>query len=449
MSEDAVTQVSGSEAADQHHIRSVYTGVGTLQPLSEKLVDGNASVQDEVNRMSDSTTSASGSPVADERVLGFTAPEDVHNSQTTKRKRGRDLSVNGMLPPPPKKLAGSSLSTVESTNQDEVDIIAEASGRSTSLTPDSKAQAGGIINDREGEFDGDMKETSESIAQPAAIDSEMKKAKEPRKTTYHLDWYNANNVFADSTLKSKVCASGMEEFLRWEGVDLDKEFPRKGGKYTNAQGERVARNEAMKIKVQEVQQAYIDARKAGVRTVPQGWTGKGFEHEEPSYLALAHSFPTSTPAADGAAATASNKHQRTRKLHVHIPKDEGAEIVSQARTDLHAIHRYAAEQLSKAYEKRVKGIAADEGDTTKPTISPKVDRLVFDIVDCHIRLRMVRMRQDYGADTEEDLAVIASEMHSHRAQLIVELQGSMKREKDQDPVLLACQLVLQEFPANV
>lgn len=298
-----------------------------------------------------------------------------------------------------------------------------------------------MMNDGEDDSGGGMNVNSETIIQPPAIDSETKKATKLGKTTPHLNWYEAKAVFADGTLINKICAPGMEEFLRWEGVDLDKEFPRRGGKYTNAEGERINRSTALKNKVQKMHQAYIDARSVGIRDVPQGWTGKGFEHEEPSSPA---------PASAGISATVSGKkRQSARKTRVSTPKDEGDEVVSQTRTDLQAIHRYAAEQLSKAYEQRVQDVAADEGENSKISISAKVDRLVFDIVDCHIRLRMVRMRQEHGADTEEDLAGITSEMHKRRAELIMELQHAVKWAKGQDPVLLACQLVLQEFPANV
>ncbi|KAL5415999.1 hypothetical protein PMIN04_008337 [Paraphaeosphaeria minitans] len=476
MSEDARAKASASDIAGQSHTRSISIGAGPLHMSSEQLVDGNAAARDEVGHMSNLATSTSMSLTAvNAQVLddsGFASYSDLCASRTTKRKRGCALSVDEMLPPPPKKLAGSSLSTAEPASQDGVKSIAEASVGSTSFSPstiivddddgdntsittsDGKVQVSGVPNDNEDDSDGDVQTTSETIAQSAAVDSVAKKDKKPSQTTHHLEWYTRDELYADSTLVNKICSSGMEEFLRWEGVDVDKEFPRKGGKYTNVQGERIGRSTAMKDKVQKVHQAYIDARNAGIRSVPQGWTGKGFEHERPFIPVLAHSLPTAasmSPApvsADIAAPTDGKKRQGGRKTHDTTPKDEGAEVVSQTRSKLQALRRYAAEQISKAYQKRVQDIADDEDSTSKPTISAEVDRLVFDIVDCHTRFRIVRMRQEHGADTEEDIAGITSEMHKYRAELIPALQNSVNWVKGQDSVLLACQFVLQEFSAN-
>lgn len=255
-----------------------------------------------------------------------------------------------------------------------------------------------------------------------------------------LCFFSRSNIYASVTFNPN-CA---EEFLSWESVDIDNDYPRQGKTYIDAEGKKITRSEALSNKVQIVHQEYIDARKIGTREVPQGWTGHRFEQEQSA--ALAEGDPSM---AVRAGPVGSNKPSRAPKPKATTLRNDSNDIVSQTRFKLQAIHRNAVEKISKAYEERTKDVSSDEGDGFTPTISTEVDRLVFAIVDCHTRLQLVRMRQKHATKTKEDIARIESELHKFRAELILQVQRDVNWEESQDPVLRSCQLFLEEFPARM
>jgi hypothetical protein len=105
----------------------------------------------------------------------------------------------------------------------------------------------------------------------------------------------------------------MEQFLRWEKVDVDKEIPKQRGKYMDVKGKAMTRSEALKNEVQELHQAYIYARVAGLREVPTGCTGIGFKGDELSLQAPTGSVLT-------AATSSPAPISPTKPLRLPLPK---------------------------------------------------------------------------------------------------------------------------------
>ncbi|KAJ4351523.1 uncharacterized protein N0V89_006866 [Didymosphaeria variabile] len=467
ISEKDLIPLSSSQTASHERIQSLSAGSEILQASPEKLADCMPSDRDDADGLSDLTASAP--------ITVTAAPENVHSvcdhpvpddelaaSKTANHKRIRSLSMEGeMLQPPSKKLESSSSTVSERLDKDEIGGTNDMSGPS-SVTATPEENSGGSVLGRSaadndlatndavngvdaGEDVRGIHEVSENFAQSNTADAGPTMAKKPWQRP-KLDWYNRTNVFADTTLKNKIGGLGMVQFLAWEGVDVETEFAEMGKKYKDAKGSTIARNEAMKNKAQEVHQAYIDARTAGTRQVPLGWVNRdflpGYEPSLPGSV-QAHALPPASPG-NGAATTGVKKasHSRKRQAATVANKDNG--VVLQTRKDLQAIHRQAAEQLVETYERRLQGIIVSVPEPAEPVISTAVDRLVYNILDRQMHLRLIRVVHEHRTTVEDDHADIMNEIQDYRAALATELQRTVKWETGQDPMLL----VAQEFPVD-
>lgn len=236
----------------------------------------------------------------------------------------------------------------------------------------------------------------------------------------------------------------MEEFLRLENVDIAREFPR-GTKYKDSDGNAIARSEALKNKCVELQQAFIDARNAGTRTAPKDWVWNGSRGKA---LSVAVPAAQELPAIEAGSDSSAEKTGRTPKPALFKTVGNETAIVSQLRKDLRKLHGQTANKLCKSYLVGFLDSTVDDAAPTRPIISATVDQLVFDTVKCQLQFEIIRFRIVHGTKDSTDDNHILRELHNYRAKLVTELQRIIQGEKGLDPVLVATQVVLQEFPAD-
>ncbi|KAL1593227.1 hypothetical protein SLS60_010835 [Paraconiothyrium brasiliense] len=467
-SEKDSTEIFSSSTMNDKHNYALSADIQVSQVLPEKSADDEASERDDAAGLSASIASApTALTTVHENIHSVCGPrdsdEDHAASKPPNHKRIRSLSLkDGMLQPPSKKLAGSLTAVPEPLNQVEIGSNIDPSNPSSVTATVDDDDGGRVVGGPAsgnnlatnitlngvgvGEDAGGTQASPENFAQPNMADAETEDHE-----SWQRDWYNSKKTFAHTTLMSNTGRRGMEQFLGWEDIDVEKMFPKKG-KYQDAEGNPLTRNEAMKIKVNEVHQAYIDARKAGTREVPLGWNGRDFRPGyDPSSLrgsqrntpsSQAQVLPPAGPD-DGVTTAGIKEASRSRKRQAATVVNKGNGVVSQTRSDLQAIHRQATEQLRETYKRR-QGSTVTVTDPVEPVISTAVDRLVYGIVDRQMYLRIVRMLDDNPPIVEGDYTSIMTEIHEHRAKLATELQRTVKWEKGQDPMLL----VAQEFPLD-
>jgi hypothetical protein len=297
--------------------------------------------------------------------------------------------------------------------------------------------------------------------------------KKPEKTYLQspsiASWLSQEKVYTEKTMMCKAGRKGMELFLRSQDVDVDAEYP--PGKWVfDGQGEKIARNRALMQRCQQVQGNIIAERNAdkAEKAKQAGRTSEAHdantanEAKKTNHIDAAKATPLVNISAGmmfNGMSAATPLTQNALHLHVRAPhiaiaqnpamqSDDGARAMLQTRESLRIIRARALQQIKDTRDQGLDTFAAMFfADPTNPIISTSVEQLVFNIVECELRLQgSDGMPNVQPPQSRSDLI---QTLHSYRAMLVYQLHGAVKWGQGSDPVAMAGQLVAQEFPARL
>ncbi|KAF2451655.1 hypothetical protein P171DRAFT_438349 [Karstenula rhodostoma CBS 690.94] len=266
-----------------------------------------------------------------------------------------------------------------------------------------------------------------SDSQRRASRKKAKKAakKKPKKKSLFIADEKSNTAYSMTTFKNKVGIAGMEAFLsRPEfGVDVATEFPLRGTtdkKFYDSDNNPISRAEALAYKCHELHQILIDAYKTAM-------------------------------AEEASRKTAAQRVFSGHRYDLPDALEPDTHQTMLARIDLQTIRDRASVQINAAYGNNL--VPAPEltepelGSDNQPLLSVAVQRLVYKVVDAHIRGN--RLRALHISESGDRRFQIPVEHGQLRAQLKYELQNTLTLEEDVDRAAIATKLVVQEFPPQL